>query len=95
MSEAETARIDVWLWRARFFKTRGAAARYARDGRIRLGDERQARRLTRASALVRVDDVLTFVRRERIMCLRIAALGERRGPPAEARSLYEIVEASE
>ncbi len=94
MNEADDVRIDVWLWRARFFKTRSGAARFVREGRIRLGDESQSRRLTRAAALVRVDDVLTFVRRERIMCLRIAALGERRGPPAEARSLYEIVEAS-
>ena len=35
MSE-ETCRIDVWLWRARFLKTRALAAKFVEDGRVRL-----------------------------------------------------------
>ena len=32
----DALRIDVWLWRARFFKTRSLAARMIDDGRVRL-----------------------------------------------------------
>ena len=32
----EAARADVWLWRARFFKTRSLAAKFVDEGRIRL-----------------------------------------------------------
>ena len=35
MSE-ETCRIDVWLWRARFLKTRALAAKFVEDGRVRI-----------------------------------------------------------
>ncbi len=46
MSE-DACRLDVWLWRARFFKTRGLAARFLEDGRVRL--------TRRGAAEVRVD----------------------------------------
>ena len=37
LSEAgETCRVDVWLWRARFFKTRSLAARIVEAGGVRL-----------------------------------------------------------
>jgi ribosome-associated heat shock protein Hsp15 len=32
----EATRADVWLWRARFFKTRTLAADFIEEGRIRL-----------------------------------------------------------
>ena len=37
LSEApDTCRVDVWLWRARFFKTRSLAARIVEGGGVRL-----------------------------------------------------------
>jgi ribosomal 50S subunit-recycling heat shock protein len=42
----DAARADVWLWRARFFKTRSLAAKFVDEGRIRL---------TRAGAESRID----------------------------------------
>ena len=33
---AESCRVDVWLWRARFFKTRSLAARIIEEGGVRL-----------------------------------------------------------
>jgi len=95
MSSAEQAvRADVWLWRARFFKSRAQASAFVRQGRVRAGALGAERRLQRASAAIRPGDVLTFARNGRIICVRIAALGERRGPPAEARALYETVETA-
>ena len=32
----DACRADVWLWRARFFKTRSLAARFLDEGKVRL-----------------------------------------------------------
>jgi ribosome-associated heat shock protein Hsp15 len=32
----DACRIDVWLWRARFLKSRNLAARLVEEGRVRL-----------------------------------------------------------
>jgi ribosome-associated heat shock protein Hsp15 len=87
MSE-ETCRIDVWLWRARFLKTRSLAARFVEQGSVRLSRAGQLSRLDKASRSVRPGDVLVFALSERVFSLRIEALGDRRGPASEARSLY-------
>jgi ribosome-associated heat shock protein Hsp15 len=39
--------------------------------------------------LLKPGDVLTFAQGPRLRTVRVAALGERRGPPAEAAALYE------
>ncbi len=39
----ETCRADVWLWRARFFKTRSLAARIIEDGGVRTRPRRRPR----------------------------------------------------
>jgi ribosome-associated heat shock protein Hsp15 len=84
----ETCRIDVWLWRARFLKTRSLAARFVEQGSVRLSRAGQLTRLDKASRAIRPGDVLIFVLSERVFSLRIEALGDRRGPAPEARSLY-------
>ena len=88
---ADACRIDVWLWRARFFKTRGLAAAFVESGRVRVSRPGQDEaRLDKASRTVRPGDRLVFVVGGRVFDLVIAACGERRGPAPEARSLYEI-----
>ena len=94
MSEA-SVRIDIWLWRARFMKTRALAAAYVGKGRIRLGDGPHSRRIEKPSAAVRPGDTLTFPLRNRIVSLKVIALGERRGPADEARALYQLVDEQE
>ena len=88
-SAEATLRLDKWLWHARFFKSRSLAAAFCVEGRLRLN----RRHIDRASAAVRVGDVLTFPLGNAIRVVRVLALGKRRGPPAEARTLY--VELSE
>lgn len=89
MSAEGACRADVWLWRARFFKTRSLAARAIDDGRVRLvrGDEAPVR-LDKPSRQLRPGDGLVMALGGRLIAVRIAALGERRGPAAEARTLY-------
>ena len=81
---ADSLRLDKFLWFARVVKTRGAAQLLAEEGRIRIG----GRVVDRAHAPVRVGDVLSFAHRGQVRVLRIETLPARRGPPAEARSLY-------
>lgn len=78
-------RIDRWLWYARFLKSRTLAAALAASGKLRVNGER----ISRPSRLVRPGDVLTFPLGPHIRTVRLLAPGARRGPAAEARTLYE------
>jgi ribosome-associated heat shock protein Hsp15 len=83
-------RVDKWLWFARLLKSRTLAQALAASGRIRVSRAgTDAQRITRASHLLRVGDVLTLPLGARVRVLRMCAPGVRRGPPAEARALYE------
>ncbi len=84
----EACRIDVWLWRARFAKTRSLAAAFVETGAVRLTHNGLQTRLDKPSRSVHVGDLLTFVRNGRVTTLRVEALGDRRGPAPEARALY-------
>ncbi|HZZ88586.1 MAG TPA: RNA-binding S4 domain-containing protein [Caulobacteraceae bacterium] len=92
---AETGvRADVWLWRARFCKTRSLAARLIEGGRVRLTRGTQETRLEKPARTVKPGDGLVFAIGGRLHAVRIEALGERRGPPAEARALYSEFDGS-
>ncbi|HEY3950064.1 RNA-binding S4 domain-containing protein [Phenylobacterium sp.] len=93
MSE-EACRVDVWLWRARFCKTRTLAAKVVEEGRVRLTRAGQETRLDKPSRPVKVGDGLVFALGGRLTAVRVEALGERRGPPAEARTLYSTLQES-
>lgn len=88
----ESCRVDVWLWRARFFKTRSLAARAVEDGRVRLVRSGQETRLDKPSRAVRPGDGLVFALGGRLTAIRVEALGDRRGPAPEARGLYGPLE---
>ena len=93
MTEApESCRIDVWLWRARFFKTRSLAARIVEEGGVRLSRGGATISLDKPSRSVRPGDVLVFPVGARWTAVRVEALGVRRGPAPEARALYHVME---
>jgi ribosome-associated heat shock protein Hsp15 len=81
------ARIDKWLFHARFYRTRALAQAAADAGKLRLNGVR----VEKPAQTVKPGDILTLGRGGDILALRILALGERRGPAPEARRLYEIV----
>lgn len=86
MTEATpTLRLDKWLWQARFFKTRSLAARQVSDGHVRVNAER----VTKTARGIGPGDVLTFAQGRQIRVIKVLALGTRRGPAAEAQTLYE------
>lgn len=87
-------RIDRWLWCARFFKTRALAAKFVGEGHIRLSraaapDDRNTIRVEKPSALVRAGDTLVFTLHDRLRIIAVTACATRRGPAAEAATLYE------
>lgn len=85
MEKRETIRLDKWLWYARFFKTRGLAAKTVTGGHVRVNSNKVAK----ASTSVGAGDVLTFPQARHIRVIKIAACGTRRGPAPEAQTLYE------
>lgn len=87
----DACRADVWLWRARFFKTRSLACKFVEEGRIRLTRAGVESRVDKPSRSLKSGDLLVFGLGGRIIAVRVLASGERRGPASEARELYEAV----
>ncbi len=81
---SETLRIDKWLWHARFFKTRTLAAKVVSAGHVRVNAER----VKKPSTNIKAGDGLSFMQGRTLRIVRIAALGDCRGPAAEAQLLY-------
>jgi ribosome-associated heat shock protein Hsp15 len=90
MSEPKI-RLDKWLWHARFFKTRTLAAKVVSGGHVRVNSSK----VSKPSAAVVADTVLTFPQGNHIRVIKIVALGTRRGPASEAQTLYEDLSPSE
>jgi ribosome-associated heat shock protein Hsp15 len=88
-NEASWQRLDMWLWCARFMKTRGDCADWVAAGGMRLNRQPT----DKAHAKLRVGDVLTLPLRGGVRVVQVVALAQRRGPAAEARLLYDEVPA--
>jgi len=84
-------RADVWLWRARFFKTRSLAAKFLDEGKVRLTRAGAETRIDKCARALKVGDRLVFAVGGRLIAVSVEGLGERRGPPAEARALYSTL----
>jgi ribosome-associated heat shock protein Hsp15 len=80
-----TLRLDKWLWHARFFKSRTMASTFCVSGRLRVNGAV----VDKAHHPLKPGDVLTFSKGPDIRIIRVVALGFRRGPALEARTLYE------
>jgi ribosome-associated heat shock protein Hsp15 len=77
-------RLDKWLWAARFFKTRAVAAQAIAGGKVEVNDVR-----AKPAKLLHLGDRLRVRRGPYLYLLTVRVLSERRGPPAEAATLYE------
>lgn len=92
MSEEGSLRLDIWLWRARFFKTRALSTAHIRSHGVRLSHLGQTRRIDKPGTPIIIGDVVTFGKGGHIYCVEILDLGERRGPADEAKALYRPLE---
>lgn len=82
-------RLDIWLWAARFFKTRALAKQAVETGKVEIGGQR-----AKPARGVRVGDELKIARGEEMFEIQVAALSDQRGPAATARTLYHESEES-
>ncbi len=86
-----SVRLDVWLWRARIFKTRALAAERIGGQGVRVSRHGLVRRVDKPGTAIRVGDVLTFSRGPQIETMEVLDLGVRRGPAREAAGLYRRI----
>ena len=84
----EQARVDKWLWAARFFRTRSAATTAVVGGRVHVNGAR-----VKPSKDLRVGDTVEVTIRSVKRTVEVAAVADKRGPAAAAAALY--VEAPE
>lgn len=84
-----SVRLDLWLWAARFFKTRALAKQAVETGKVEVGGQR-----AKPARGVRVGDVLHVARLEERFEIEVLALSDVRGPASVAQALYRESEAS-
>jgi ribosome-associated heat shock protein Hsp15 len=84
-----SVRIDIWLWAARFFKTRALAKRACELGRIESNGQ-----AAKPAREVRVGDRLRVTTEGGDYQVEVLLLSAVRGPASIARGLYFETEAS-
>ncbi|HUD63563.1 MAG TPA: RNA-binding S4 domain-containing protein [Candidatus Sulfotelmatobacter sp.] len=82
-------RMDLWLWAARFFKTRTLAKRACELGRILSNGQ-----VAKAAREVRIGDMLRVSNEGGDFDLEVLLLSEVRGPASVAQTLYRETEES-
>ncbi|MDC7805640.1 RNA-binding S4 domain-containing protein [Luteimonas sp BLCC-B24] len=84
-----TVRLDLWLWAARFFKTRALAKQAIDTGKVEVGGQR-----AKPARAIRIGDALRVARGEERFEIAVTGLSETRGPASVAQTLYSETEAS-
>lgn len=85
----DSVRLDVWLWAARFFKTRTLAKHAIDGGKIDVNAQP-----CKPGKAVRVGDVLHVSRGEERFEVTVLGLAELRGAAPVAQALYRESDAS-
>ncbi|MGJ4727856.1 RNA-binding S4 domain-containing protein [Luteimonas sp. SDU101] len=93
MTEAASAmhavRLDVWLWAARFYRTRALAKQAVETGKVEVGGQR-----AKPSRAVRPGDAMRIERSGEIFVIEVRGLSDMRGAATQAQALYAETEAS-
>lgn len=82
-------RVDVWLWAARFFKTRSLAKLAIDGGKIDVNDAG-----CKPAKMLNAGDRLKISRGEERLEVEVLLLSDRRGPASAAQALYCETEMS-
>lgn len=77
-------RADVWLWAARFFKTRSLAKTAIEGGKVAVNDAP-----CKPARSVRTGDRIRVRRGDEVMEIEVLALADKRGPASVAQGLYQ------
>jgi len=84
-----SVRLDIWLWAARFFKTRSLARQAIDGGKVDVNGAG-----AKPAKAIHVGDELAIRRGDERYIVHVAALSEQRGPAPVARTLYVETAAS-
>jgi len=84
-----SVRMDLWLWAARFFKTRTLAKRACELGRIASNGQ-----VAKAAREVRIGDMLRVSNEGGDFEVEVLLVSEVRGPASVAKTLYRETEES-
>ena len=82
-------RLDLWLWAARFLKTRSLARHAVDTGKVQLDGQRP-----KPSRVLRGGESLTIERADGTWDVTVLALSDTRGPASVAQTLYSESDAS-
>ena len=82
-------RADIWLWAARFYKTRSLAKQMLVGGKVQIAGQ-----AIKPSRMLRAGDVLTVNRASELYEITVLAVSEMRGPAVKAQALYTEEDAS-
>lgn len=89
IAPAPGVRLDLWLWAARFFKTRSLAKQAIETGKVDVGGQR-----AKPARAVRIGDSLRVVRGDEVFEIAVAGLSDTRGPASVAQTLYSETDVS-
>lgn len=87
--EAGGVRLDVWLWAARFFRTRALSKQAVEGGKVEVNDAS-----AKPSKLVRVGDHVRVRRGDDLFTVAILGVSDTRGAAPIAQALYAETESS-
>jgi len=79
-----SVRLDVWLWAARFFKTRALAKQAVETGKIELNQQPA----NKPAKPVRTGDRMRIMRAGERYEIEVRGLSDQRGPASVAATLY-------
>ncbi|CAK7192735.1 Heat shock protein 15 [Commensalibacter sp. Nvir] len=86
-SEIHLQRLDTWLWRSRFFRTRTSSSHFIKSQSIRLNSYP----VKKPAYLVKENDILTFFTNKKIVVIKIKKLPTERSPAKAAYTLYDEI----
>jgi len=84
-----SVRLDIWLWAARFFKTRALAKKACELGRVTSHNQP-----SKPAHNVHVGDMLKITTDSGDFTIEVLGLSEVRGPAPEAQKLYRETDES-
>jgi ribosome-associated heat shock protein Hsp15 len=86
---ADSVRLDLWLWAARFFRTRSLAKQAVETGKVEVDGQR-----AKASRSLRIGDALKVTRGDEAFEIEVRGISDQRGPASVAQTLYAESDAS-
>lgn len=88
-AEEQVVRIDIWLWAARFYKTRSLAKHAIEGGKVEVDGQG-----IKPSRSLRGGEILRITRGEETFEVLVLDLSDTRGPASAAQKLYRENEES-